>query len=129
MATYKGKDGILRVGGVPVAEVKSFEITEMANEVDSSVMGTDWTRVQSTQSSWKASAATFWDPTSAGQNALVIGQIVAVEFYPRGLTTGLNRYTGNALITNISRPQAYDGLVEATVEMTGDGALTKDLVP
>ena len=129
MATYKGKDGVLRIGGVVVGECRSFEITEMANEVDTSRMGTDWTSVTSTQLSWKASAQLWWDPTDAGQAAIPIGAVVAVEFYPRQVGSGLNRYTGNALVTNISRPQAFDGIVEATVEMTGNGALTKDLVP
>lgn len=129
MATYKGKDGIFRIAGVIVGECRSFEITESANEVDTSRMGTDWTSVTSTQLSWKASAETWWDPTDAGQGGLVIGSVIAVEFYPRGVGSSLNRYTGNALITNISRPQSFDGIVEATVEMTGTGALTKDLVP
>lgn len=129
MATYKGKDGVFRIGGVVVGECRSFEITEMANEVDTSRMGTDWTSVTSTQLSWKASAATWWDTTDAGQAELEIGAVIDVEFYPRGVGSGLNRYTGSALVTNISRPQAFDGIVEATFELTGTGALTKDLVP
>ncbi len=129
MATYKGKDGVLRIGGVVVGECRSFEITEMANEVDTSRMGTDWTSVTSTQLSWKASAATWWDHGDSGQALMVIGAVVDVEFYPRGTGSSMNRYTGQALITNISRPQAFDGIVEATLEMTGTGALTKDLVP
>jgi hypothetical protein len=129
MATFKGKDGILRIGSVVVGECRSFEITETANEVDTSRMGTDWTSVTSTQLSWKGSAQTWWDPLDGGQALLNIGTVVNVEFYPRGIGSGLNRYTGSALITNVSRPQAFDGIVEATLEFTGTGALTKNLVP
>jgi len=128
MATYKGKDGIVKAGGSLVGECKSWEITETANEVDSSRMGDDWTRVQSTQLSWKGSMALFWDPADAGQINLAAGSYVTLEFYPRGNTVSYQLWTGQAMITSISRPQAYDGLVEAAVEFTGNGTLTKTVV-
>jgi hypothetical protein len=129
MATFKGKDGIFRIGSVVVGECRSFEITETANEVDTSRMGTDWTSVTSTQLSWSASATAWWDANDGGQSQLVIGAVINVEFYPRGVGPGLNRYTGSALITSVSRPQSYDNIVEMNLELTGTGALTKNLVP
>lgn len=128
MATTKGKGGVLTVGGEIVGELKSMEVTETSNEVDTSTMGTDWTGVDSTQTSWKATGAMFWDPLDAGQGELVVGTKVAVIFYPAGNTTGLVEETGTALVTSIGRQQAHDNIIEASIELTGDGALVKDVV-
>ena len=51
MATHKGKEGAVYVGGVVVGEVRSFSLSETANEVDTSVMNTDWTKVDTTHCS------------------------------------------------------------------------------
>lgn len=128
MATHKGKEGVVKIGTQIVGELRSFEVTETANEVDTSTMGTDWTGVDSTQSSWKASANMFFDPDDAGQALMVIGAKVSLEFYPQGDTSGLVLQTGSALITSISRPQAHDNIIERNFELTGDGALTTTVV-
>ena len=128
MANFKGKDGVAKIGGVVVGETKSWDITETANEVDASKMGSDWTNVQGTQNSWKGSLSLFWDPADSGQLGLVIGTMVAVDLYPRGVTTTFQRYTGQALITSIGKPQAFNGLVECSIDFTGNGALTKTVV-
>lgn len=124
MATTKGKEGVVTIGAETLGELRSFEVTETANEVDTSTMGSDWTGVDSTQSSWKASANMFFDPNDTAQGLMVIGAKVAVEFYPQGNTTGLVRQTGTALVTSIGRPQAHDNIIERNIELTGDGALT-----
>lgn len=128
MANFKGKDGTVRAGGQVVGEVKSWDITETANEVDASKMGSDWTSVQSTQLSWAGSLSLFWDPADTGQLQMGIGTLVTLDLYPRGNTATLQRYTGQALITSVGRPQAFNGLVELNVEFTGNGTLTKTVV-
>lgn len=128
MTTHKGKEGVVKIGTSVIGELRSFEVTETANEVDTSTMGSAWTGVDSTQTSWKASATMFWDPVDAGQIPLVVGSKVTVNFYPQGEGTGLVLQSGSALITSIGRPQAHDNIIERTVEMTGDGALTTTTV-
>jgi hypothetical protein len=128
MATTKGKEGVIKIGTVVVGEVKSFDLTETANEVDTSTMGTDWTGVDSTQNSWSASISMFWDEGDAGQELLVIGSKVALKLYPEGSTTGLVEKSGSALITEIGQAQAHDNIVERTVKLKGDGALATAVV-
>jgi hypothetical protein len=125
MATSKGKEGVVKIGTAVVGEVKSFELTETANEVDTSVMGDNWTGVDSTQSSWSVSASLFWDIADPGQTLIVVGSKVALKLYPQGATTGLLEQSGTALVTSLGQAQAHDGMVERTVEFKGDGALTK----
>lgn len=128
MATYKGKEGSVKIGADTIIELRSFEVTVTANEVDTSIMGSDWTGVDSTQSSWKASANGFYDPDDPAVVALAAGAKVAVEFFPLGETTGLVVQSGIALVTSVGRPQSHDNIIEFNFELTGDGALTTDTV-
>ena len=128
MTNYKGKDGVAKINGNTVGETKSWDITETANETDASKMGMDWTSVQATQSSWKGSLSLWWDPADTGQAPLVIGTMLTLDLYPRGVTTTYQRYTGQVLITSIGRPQSVDGLVEQNIEFTGNGTLTKTVI-
>lgn len=123
MATYKGKEGVISLNAEFVGEVRSFELTVTANEVDTSTMGSDWTGVDSTQKSWSGTAEMFFDPADVGQMEMVVGDKVAVSFYPAGNATGRRLESGSALVTSIARSQSHDNIVSLTIEFTGDGAL------
>ena len=131
MATYKGKEGSVSVGTVPaggvvVGELRSFDLTISANTTDASRMGDAWTREESTQNKWSASLEMFWDSADAGQDALLIGERVTLNLFPRGNTTGSDVvYTGIATVTEIGQKQAHDGLIERTISVSGYGALTE----
>ena len=126
MPVTKGKEGVIQVGVTPtalVAELRSWEITESANEVDVSRMGDNWTRVDSTQLSWKGSLECFYDATDAdGQKALKVGEYASITVFPAG--TGGN-WTGQALITEATVKSAHDGIIEKSISFTGNGTLTK----
>lgn len=128
MATFKGKDGAVYIEGVVVAEVRSFSLTETANEVDTSVMNTDWTKVDTTQNSWEAAMEMFWDPDDAGQIGVVLGDKVTVDLYPQGNATTLVKRSGSCLVTQIETSQSHDNIVEANVTLKGDGILSKEVV-
>jgi hypothetical protein len=128
MATRKGKEGIVKVGTTVVGEVKSFELEVTANEVDTSVLGTDWTKTASTQKSWSGTMEMFYDPTDTGQQGVDVGELVTLSLYYEGSTTGLKFDTGEALITSVSKSQSFDGMVNQTVAFTGNGALTESTV-
>ena len=128
MATHKGKEGSIKAGESVVGELRSFEITTTANEVDTSTMGSDWTGVDSTQLSWKVSITAFFDDEDAGQLELVVGGKVDLEMFPRGDTSGLIRKSGTALITSLGESAAHDGIIERSFEATGDGPLVTDTV-
>ena len=124
MSTHKGKEGVVKIGSDALIELRSFEVTITANEVDTSTMGSDWTGVDATQNSWSVSANAFFDPADPAIVALVAGTKVAVELYPLGDTTGVIIQSGNALVTSVGRPQAHDNVIEYNFELTGDGTLT-----
>lgn len=128
MATHKGKSGAVYVGSQVVGEVRSFSLTESANEVDTSVMNTDWTKVDTTQNSWEATMEMFWDPDDTGQTGVTLGSKITVSLYPQGNTTGLVVREGSALVTGIETSQAHDNIVTANVTLKGDGILSNETV-
>jgi predicted secreted protein len=79
--------------------------------------------------SFSGSLDVFWDETdTSGQGALTIGSEVTLNVYPEGDTSGDTYYTGSAIVTGVSRSASFDGLIEASISVQGNGALTSTTV-
>jgi len=128
MATYTGKDGAVYVGEVAVAEIKDWSLEESASNTSDTVMGDVWETHKITQKSWTASFNAFWDADDSGQAALTVGSSIVLNLYPTGNTTGEVEWSGTCSILSISRSAAFDGLIEASFSVTGNGALVKGAV-
>ena len=124
MATHAGYGGAVFVGTNAVAEVKDFSLEITAATQDVTTMGTSgddagWTKVQATLKSWTSSLNVIWDDGDAGQQALVEGADVLLKLYPRGVANEV--WEGNAIVTSVSKSVSTDGLVEASLSVTGNG--------
>ena len=129
MATHKGSEGIVKVGSNSVAEIRSYSIEESADTLEDTSMGDSARTYKPSLTSFSGSLDVFWDETdSPGQGALSIGSEVTLNVYPEGDTTGDTYYTGSAIVTGVSRTGAFDGLVEASISVQGNGALTESTV-
>jgi predicted secreted protein len=129
MATHKGSEGIVKVGSNSVAEIRSYSIEESADTLEDTSMGDSARTYKPSLTSFSGSLDVFWDETdSSGQGALSIGSEVTLNVYPEGDTTGDTYYTGSAIVTGVSRTGAFDGLVEASISVQGNGALTESTV-
>ena len=130
MATHKGSEGIVKVGSSNVvAEIRSYSIEESADTLEDTSMGDSAKTYKASLTSFSGSLDVFWDETdSSGQGALSIGAEVTLNFYPEGDTAGDTYYTGSAIVTGVSRTASYDGLVEASISVQGNGALTESTV-
>ena len=129
MATHKGSEGIVKVGSNSVAEIRSYSIEESADTLEDTSMGDSAITYKPSLTSFSGSLDVFWDETdSSGQGALSIGSEVTLNVYPEGDTTGDTYYTGSAIVTGVSRTGAFDGLVEASISVQGNGALTESTV-
>ncbi len=136
MAVHAGKEGIVKVGASPVAiaEVKEWTLETTGEVVDSTSINTatsnaGWRTFVSTLNSWNGSVSCFWDETDTnGQETLDAGSTVALKLYPEGDTTGDVFFSGNAIVTGITRQAALDGLVEVNFTFQGTGALTQSTV-
>jgi hypothetical protein len=130
MATHKGSEGIVKVGSSNVvAEIRSYSIEESADTLEDTSMGDSAKTYKASLTSFSGSLDVFWDETdTSGQGALSIGAEVTLNFYPEGDTSGDIYYTGSAIVTGVSRTASYDGLVEASISVQGNGALTESAV-
>lgn len=126
MATYTGQMGAVLLGANAIAEIRGFEITAVSDIVDDTTMGDTWKTNKATHKSWSGSMDVLYDHTNTtGQNALVIGAELSGLFYPSENASGAAELSGTFRITERNIKSSYEGLVEATVSFTGNGALVE----
>lgn len=129
MATHVGKDGAVYVGSSAVAEIRDWSLEQTSEVVADTTMGDSWVSNKATLKSWTASFNAYWDETdTAGQGALTVGSEITLNLYPEGNTQGDTYWSGAAIITSVSNSASFDGLVEASFSVTGNGALTTSTV-
>jgi predicted secreted protein len=128
MATHKGSEGTVKVGSNAVAEIRSYSIEESADTLEDTSMGDSARTYKPSLTSFSGSLDVFWDEGDTGQSALSIGSEVTLNVYPEGDTAGDTYYSGSAIVTGVSRTGSFDGLVEASISVQGNGALTESTV-
>lgn len=129
MATHKGSEGTIKVGANAIAEVRSFSISEVGDTVEDTTMGDAARTYKPSLTSWSGSVEVYWDETDTnGQVALTVGAEVTLNVYPEGSTTGDSYLTGSAIVTGRTINSSFDGMVEASITVQGNGALTADTV-
>ena len=133
MATFTGENGTVKVidtndsaGGVNVAEVRSWTVEHTKDVIEDTVMGDAARTYKSGLHQFTGSMEVVYDSThsSVAYHAFDPSNdgTLGVEFYPDE-STG-QKFTGNVLVTSVSRTSSFDDLVTATVNFQGTGALT-----
>jgi len=129
MATLKGNDGTVLVGSSAIAEIRSFSVDETMDTIESTAMGDTYRTFETSLKSWSGTVDVFFDDTdTSGQGALTVGSEVTVSLQVEGNTTGDHQLSGAAIVTGRSISSSFDGLVEASLSLQGDGALTEGTV-
>ena len=129
MATHAGSKGTVKVGSDAIAEIRSFSIEETADTLEDTSMGDAARTYKPSLTSFSGSVDVFWDETdSAGQGALTIGAEVTLNLYPEGDTAGDTYLSGAAIVTGRSVSSSFDGLVEMSISVQCNGALTQTTV-
>ena len=129
MATYTGKNGAVYVGVNAVAEIKDWSLETTSETVTDTVMGDSWVTHKPTLKSWTSSFNAIWDDADTnGQLLLVEGAEVTINLYPTGNNSGDVEWSGAVIVTPVSKTASFDGLVEASFSVTGNGALTTGTV-
>jgi predicted secreted protein len=122
MATHLGKDGVIKVSGETIAEVRSWTLNTTVETVDVSHLGDDWKVHKATQKSWHGSLSCFWDESEgSGQTALALGETVTLQLYLEN--SAPPAFSGAALVTGVDVTGSHNGLVEASIAFQGSGAL------
>lgn len=129
--TYKGKDGIVKVGANNIGQIRNFSVEQTADTIEDTSMGDTARTYKDSLTQFTASIDALFDQSSAdsvtadaAQVAMTIGSTATFKFLPQGDTTGDYQLSGEGIVTSISRSQSYDGLVEISFSIQGSGALT-----
>jgi predicted secreted protein len=129
MATHAGSEGTVKVGSNAIAEIRSFSIEETAETLEDTSMGDTARTYKPSLTTYTGSLDVLYDETdTTGQGALTIGAEVTLSLYPEGDTTGDVELTGSAIVTSRSINSSFDGLVEMSISVQGNGALTTTTV-
>ena len=129
MATHTGSEGTVKVGSNAIAEIRSFSIEETADTLEDTTMGDTARTYKSSLTTYTGTVDVLWDETdTTGQGALTIGAEVTLNLYPEGDTSGDTYYTGSAIVTGRTINSSYDGLVEMSISVQGNGALSETTV-
>jgi len=129
MATHTGSEGTVKVGSDAIAEIRSFSVEESADTLEDTSMGDTARTYKSSLTNYTGSIDVLWDEEdTAGQGSLTIGAEVELNLYPEGDTSGDTYYSGNAIVTGRTINSSYDGLVEMSISVQGNGALTETTV-
>lgn len=126
MANHHGTEGLVKVGANTVAEVTGFSFTATAEYAEDTTLS-DTAKTYNTVAitSWNGTITAFWDETdTSGQVALVTGSNISLVLAPEGTDAGDTRYSGNALITEITRNVQRGAITEITFNFIGNGTLT-----
>jgi|TARA_X000001382_G_scaffold116831_2_gene96162 predicted secreted protein len=124
MATLTGKAGVVQTGSNAIAEVRSYSITQTGDTTESTSMGDSAKTFEATLTEFSGSVDVFFDDTdTSGQVSLTIGSSFTMNLAPEGTASGAYKLSGTAIVTDVTRTAAHDGLVEMTIAFQGTGAL------
>src|SRR4030065_2942989 len=102
MSTFIGKDGIVKAAGVAIAEVMDFSVEQSADTEEDTSKGDDWRSYKTTFKTWSGEVTCRYDPTdSTGQQALAVGEVVALLLYPVNATAGSPQLWGIAILRRV----------------------------
>jgi len=137
MATFTGESGTVKIIdendsalGTNVAEVRSWTVEHTKDVIEDTAMGDAARTYKSGLHQFTGSMEVIYDSdhTSNAYHAFDPSNdnALGVEFYPSE-TTG-QKFTGNVIVTSVSRTASFDDLVTCTVNFQGTGALTTSSV-
>lgn len=129
MAVHHGKNGKVKLATNAVAEVTKFSISESVSDSDTTSMGdTAQTHLVGIPG-WTAKVEGNYDPAdTTGQVALTIGASVTLGLYTDGDAATKKYLTGTASIVAVNTEASFSERVTFSVDVKGNGALTKATV-
>ena len=124
MANHLGREGTVRISSTTIGELRNYALAHSSDVVEDSVIGDIYRTRRATMKTWSVSGDLYWDETDAGQIALTIGSAVTVNLYPEGADSTDVYYTGAGIVTKFDISAAFDGMVEGSISIEGNGTLS-----
>lgn len=127
----RGCLGKVKSGATPdlVAEVTEISFDETADVLDGASMGTCTGNDIVGLIKTTGSVTVFWDSTDTGQGNFVVGDVINLELFPIGDTSGDPTFTSTtALITGRNFSSAVGSLITQSFTFSVQGAFTEGTV-
>lgn len=121
MATFIGKNGVVKIGDYAVGEIRSYTVRKSVELEEDTYIGLTAKTFFSTKESWSGSLEVYLDELDTGQNALPIGAEISIAFYPNWPQA--DKYVGNAIVTKRQVLSSFDGMIEASFDVLGKSPL------
>lgn len=129
MATYTGENGQVKLGTdstgeTAVSEVRSWTVEHTKDVIEDTVMGDAARTYKSGLHQFTGTMEVVYDDGhSAASDAFRPDSDAAlyVEFFPN--SSSGEKFTGQVIVTSVSRTASFDDLVTASVSFQGTGAL------
>lgn len=123
MANHLGREGVVKLSSTTIGELRNYSLAQSSDVVEDSTIGDTFRTRKATLKTWSVSGDVYWDLTDAGQVLLVPGTSVTVNLYPQG-TTSATYYSGGGIVTKYDVSAAFDGMVEGSISIEGNGTLS-----
>lgn len=139
MAAKSGRNGQLKINvstsidgasiGTQVALVhlRSWNIDQNANlqTVDTASMTnfSNWTQAFTLSRSWSGSFTVLWDASDTAMDDIEVGFNITFTVYP-DIGDLASSFIGTGVISQVTTSSSYDGLVEQSFTVVGNGAIT-----
>jgi predicted secreted protein len=135
MATITGENGKVMFGAdsggamTQVLEVRSWTVEHTKDVIENTSMSSGGARTYlSGLHAFTGTMECIYDTTQSQDVSIfnpASDSTVAVEFYPN--TTGV-KYTGDVIVTSVSRTASFDDLVTVSVAFQGNGILHEETI-
>lgn len=124
MGTTHGSNGVCQFGSDAIGELTAWTLTESIDTVDDGATGDTWKTHLTGRKEWSGSITVRMDKDDTAQAAMTVGASGTLSFYPEGDGSGASYKTGTATITEVGERLDFDGVVEQSFNITGNGALS-----
>lgn len=113
MATTRGYLGEVLVGAAVIAEITAWELTETAERIDASAMGSPNRKFEIGPLGATGTFTAWMDDSDAtGQGAVLNGTQVTLSLRPGGTGSTLPERTFTANIEQVAERATFEGVVE-----------------
>jgi predicted secreted protein len=124
MATYLGREGLVKISSTTIGELRNYALTHTSDTVEDSVIGDTYRTRKGSMKTWSATGDLYWDEADAGQLLITIGSTVTLNLYPEGDAATDTYYSGSAIVTQFNVSASFDGIVEGSIAFEGNGVLS-----
>ncbi|MBM4229504.1 MAG: hypothetical protein FJ184_01995 [Gammaproteobacteria bacterium] len=124
MANHLGREGVFKISSTTIGEIRNYALAQSSDVVEDTVIGDTFRTRRATLKTWSVNGDLFWDEVDAGQIALTIGSAVTVNLYPEGIAATSTYYSGGGIVTKFDISAAFDGMIEGSITIEGNGTLS-----